>query len=281
MTLEAVVVFKAWIVGIWFACVFIGERIAPKTAAPSGRGRLLANGALWLIVLLISPVVVLPLTLLASDHALWTRQDALAAWPIVIVDVIVLDCWTYWLHRAYHRAPAMWRLHAAHHLDEFLDSSSALRFHAFEIALSALLRMAPIILFAIPFAHVVVFETVLLVATIFHHSNLNLPAKFERLLSRVVVTPSIHWVHHHAVWRDTNSNYSGVFSIWDRLFRTKSASPRAPDMKIGVEGHSDRTFIGLLATPFTGAGRPRFGGRETRREYQNGGPKSDAPSAGS
>ncbi|HXI85903.1 MAG TPA: sterol desaturase family protein, partial [Parvularculaceae bacterium] len=254
MTLEAAVASKIWIVAVWFAFIFILERARPKAAPPTARKRLVSNGALWLVVLLISPTIVLPLTVFASGHALWVRDGAFAAPVMILVDIVLLDCWTYWLHRAYHRIPLMWRFHAAHHLDEHLDSTSSLRFHAFEVALSALLRMLPIVLLAIPFAHVVVFETALLACAVFHHSNVRLPASIERGLSFVIVTPSIHWVHHHAKWGDTNSNYSGVFSWWDRLFGTKSRTIRTPEMAIGVEGFSDRPFLALLATPFTGAG---------------------------
>jgi sterol desaturase/sphingolipid hydroxylase (fatty acid hydroxylase superfamily) len=250
MRLEAVVLFKTWIIAGWFASVFVAERLAPAAPPPEGVARLVTNGALWLIVLLISPLIVLPLTAFASGHPIWMRPEIEPAWPLLVADIILLDCWTYWLHRAYHRVPVMWRLHEPHHLDEHLDSSSALRFHAGEVALSALLRMAPIALLAIPFGHVVIFETLLLAGAIFHHSNLRLPGRLERALSWVIVTPSIHWVHHHAIRRDTDSNYSGILSLWDRIFGTRSPTARAPEMKIGVEGLEDRAVFELLLRPF-------------------------------
>lgn len=252
MALEAIVIFKAWFIAGWFAAIFIGERLAAAAPPPQEMGRLISNIALWGLVLLISPLIVLPLTNFAAAHALWARPEALSGWPGLIFDIVLLDCWVYWLHRAYHRVPLMWRLHAPHHLDQHLDSTSALRFHAGEVALSALLRMVPIILLAAPFAHVVAYETLLLAGAIFHHSNLRLPPRLEAALSRLVVTPSIHWVHHHATWADTNSNYAGVFSLWDPLFGTRSRTPRKPDMKIGVEGVRDRPLFGLLIAPFTG-----------------------------
>jgi sterol desaturase/sphingolipid hydroxylase (fatty acid hydroxylase superfamily) len=97
---------------------------------------------------------------------------------------------------------------------------------------------------------VLVFETLLLVATMFHHSNLRLPPAFERALSRIVVTPSIHWVHHHRVRVDTDSNYATILSLWDPLFRSRSPHRRAPDMPIGVEGREERPLLGLVAAPF-------------------------------
>jgi sterol desaturase/sphingolipid hydroxylase (fatty acid hydroxylase superfamily) len=98
----------------------------------------------------------------------------------------------------------------------------------------------------------VVFETLLALSAMFHHSNLRLPPRLERALSCVIVTPSIHWVHHHAIRRDTDSNYSALLSLWDRLFASRSATRRSPDMPIGVEGLSDKGLAQLVARPFEG-----------------------------
>jgi sterol desaturase/sphingolipid hydroxylase (fatty acid hydroxylase superfamily) len=250
MALEAIVLFKAWFIAGWFAAIFVAERLAAAAPPPKEKARLVSNIVLWGLVLLGSPLIVLPLTNFAAVHALWARPPSLTGWPALIGDLILLDFWVYWVHRAYHRVPLMWRLHAPHHLDEHLDSTSALRFHTGEVALSALLRMAPIVVLAIPFTHVVAYETLLLAGAIFHHSNVRLPPWLETALSRVIVTPSIHWVHHHAVWTDTDSNYAGVFSLWDPLFGTRSKTARTREMKIGVENHKERSLLLLLVTPF-------------------------------
>ncbi|WDI31014.1 sterol desaturase family protein [Hyphococcus flavus] len=221
------------------------------TPYPASKARLVRNFGLWVIVLIASPIIVAPLTALGANQLLWVRTDSLQMNVLVLAgDIILLDLWTYWLHRAWHRVPVMWRFHKVHHFDEFLDSTSSFRFHLGEVAVSAALRLIPIAVLAIPFAHVIVFETVLLCAVIFHHSNLQLPERFENGLSRVMITPSIHWVHHHAVMRDTHSNYGAIFSVWDRLFHSQSKTKRTPKMKIGVESIEDKPFLGLILTPF-------------------------------
>lgn len=242
---------KAVFIPIWFALFFIGERLARVATPPVSKARLWRNGGLWAINLILSPAFVLPVTAWAAAHSPWTRPGWLAGGAGLATDFILLDLWVYWVHRAYHEIPLMWRLHRPHHRDEHLDTTSAARFHFGEVALSATLRVGLIVALAIPFAHVVLFETLLLAATIFHHSNLRLPGRFEAALSRVIITPSIHWVHHHALKTDTNSNYGAVLSVWDRLFGSRSRTRRSPDMKIGVEGLEDRPFLGLLIAPFT------------------------------
>jgi len=237
--------------GIVFVLLFTGERLAAAAPPPHSTARLLRNLGLWGIVIVLSPLIVAPITALGGNHVLWARPDALTFHPLLLLaDIIALDLWTYWVHRAWHRVPLMWRFHKIHHFDEFLDTTSAFRFHIGEVAGSAALRLIPIMALAIPIFHVIVFETLLVCAVIFHHSNLRLPAGFERTLSRIMVTPSIHWVHHHAVMADTHSNYASIFSLWDPIFGSRSATHRTPAMKIGVESVEDKPLLRLILTPF-------------------------------
>jgi sterol desaturase/sphingolipid hydroxylase (fatty acid hydroxylase superfamily) len=249
MTPDGAFSFKVAAAALAFAALFIAERLRPAAPPPRDRRRLAKNAGLWALTLLVSPLIVLPMTALAADHALWARPATVPA-AAMLADLLALDFWAYWVHRAYHRVPVMRRLHMPHHRDEHLDTTTAVRFHAGEIGFSALLRGLPILVLAMPLAHVVIYETLLLCFSLFHHSNLRLPPALERALSRFVVTPSIHWVHHHAVRRDTDSNYAAVLSLWDPVFGTRSPTRRTPDMRIGLEGHGETSFLGLLAAPF-------------------------------
>jgi sterol desaturase/sphingolipid hydroxylase (fatty acid hydroxylase superfamily) len=238
----------------WFALVFAGERLRPAAARPAVAGlpRLGRNGTFWIINTLLSPLVVLPVTAWAATHRAEWRPEWWSGWTGFALDVILLDFLIYWWHQANHRIPFLWRFHEVHHLDRFLDSTSAIRFHFGEVLLSAGARAAVILVLGFPFASVLAFEALLLCATIFHHSNLHLPPIVESALSRAIITPSIHWVHHHDVRSDTDSNYGTLFSFWDRLFRTRSPTIRTPTMSIGVEGNPERPLPALLARPFVG-----------------------------
>lgn len=266
--LTTLIAAKGVIVAAWFVLLFAGERLIPAAPRPGvaaepwppgrsllrvgGWARLGRNMALWLVNTVLSPLVVLPLTVWAAGKGfdLGLRPSWWSGWGGLVADLLLLDFLIYWWHRANHRLTFLWRFHAVHHLDGFLDTTSALRFHFGEVLLSALARAAAIVALGIPLASVLAFEALLLAATIFHHSNLLLPAGLERALAGVVVTPSIHWVHHHAVRRDTDANYATVLSLWDGLFGSKSATRRAPDMKIGVEGQGEESLAGLLSRPF-------------------------------
>lgn len=249
--------WKGAAVGVWLAALFLLERLRPAAPPPArlrdgrfGWKRLARNGGLFLANIGLSPLVVIPVSIWAAAVAPDWRPAWWSGWHGLIIDIILLDLFIYWWHRANHKSQFLWRFHEVHHLDEFLDTTSAVRFHFGEVLLSALVRAAVIVIFAVPLASVLVFEALVLISALFHHSNIRLPAAFERALAAVVITPSIHWVHHHAVRADTDSNYGTIFSFWDRLFGSRSRTPRTPDMPIGVERRAERPFLALLIRPF-------------------------------
>jgi len=98
-----------------------------------------------------------------------------------------------------------------------------------------------------------IYETVFNAETMFHHSNIRLPLKMERWLNKAIVTPRMHGIHHSAVGRETNSNYSVIFPWWDRLNRTLVLNVRQSSIRIGVPGYleeQDNRFRNLLIMPF-------------------------------
>ena len=264
MAIETLLAGKAAVIAVALALCFVCERLSPavdsalllrwRRATVAAWRRLGRNLGLFSVNLLLSPLVVVPITAWANIHDLGLRPAWWGGWPGLIADVVLLDLWIYWWHRANHEIPFLWRFHGVHHFDEMLDSTSALRFHFGEVVLSALARVPVILLFGMPLESVLVFEAAIMVGAIFHHCDARLPPRLEAILARLVITPSIHWVHHHAIRADTDSNYGTIFSFWDPLFRSRSRTRRWSDMPIGVEGARDRPLLRLMTTPFE---RPR------------------------
>jgi sterol desaturase/sphingolipid hydroxylase (fatty acid hydroxylase superfamily) len=89
--------------------------------------------------------------------------------------------------------------------------------------------------------------------TLFHHSNVRLPVRMERLLNRVLVTPRMHGIHHSQVRHETNSNYGVVFCWWDRLHRTLGLNVPQAHIEVGIPGYSrpdDNRFWHTVMLPF-------------------------------
>jgi sterol desaturase/sphingolipid hydroxylase (fatty acid hydroxylase superfamily) len=252
--IEALLSAKIAIIGVWFVVLAAGERLAPAAPRPGGEARLVRNLSLWAANTLMNPFITVPIGVAAASFQLWTRPEF--GWGGLILDLVVLDLWTYAWHRANHEWPLLWRFHRVHHLDRFLDTTSAVRFHPGEVLISALARAPLIVLADIPILSLLVFDALVLIGALFHHSNVRLPAKLEALLRVFIVTPSHHWVHHHTAHADTNSNYGTLLTVWDRALRSWSPRARTPDMAIGAGDALDAPLLKLAIVPFTAQSRP-------------------------
>ena len=239
-------VLKSILVVLSFVSTFVAERLWPADDRLENFARVWRNLSLATMNFVLGPLVVIPLSVYAQTHGAGLRP----AWWNVALDLLVLDLWIYFWHRLNHVLPFLWRFHEVHHRDEMLDATTALRFHFGEVTLSAVVRGLVIMLLSIPLSSVLIFETLVVLTAIFHHSNMRLPGWLENQLSCLIVTPRLHWVHHHATREDTDSNYATVLSVWDLMFRSRSPNPRVAGMKLGVEGQVDLTLPQLLLRPF-------------------------------
>jgi sterol desaturase/sphingolipid hydroxylase (fatty acid hydroxylase superfamily) len=177
------------------------------------------------------------------------------SWPLwaeLPLALLLFDLWMYLWHRANHAIPFLWRFHRMHHTDPEMDVTTALRFHCGEIALSSMLRLAVIPLLGLELWQVILYEIVLLPVIAFHHSNVALPEKWDRLLRAMIVSPNMHRVHHSDWQPETDSNFASVFSWWDRLWRTFRLRKDVRTLRYGLrefDGKEWQTISGLLRTP--------------------------------
>jgi sterol desaturase/sphingolipid hydroxylase (fatty acid hydroxylase superfamily) len=190
-----------------------------------------------------------PLTALVERRR-WglLKRVSLPQWLEVALAVALMDYTLYVWHVLTHRAPILWRFHAAHHIDLDLDASTALRFHFGEISISAIWRAAQILLIGVSPLALSVWQTCLLLSILFHHSNARLPLAFERRLSLLIVTPRLHGIHHSMIRAETDSNWSSGLSLWDRLHGTLRWDVPQDDITIGLPGYRSPDEVGLVAT---------------------------------
>ncbi len=137
-----------------------------------------------------------------------------------LVTFLILDYTNYLWHVLNHQLPMLWRFHLVHHTDPDLDVTTALRFHFGELIGFVFYRAAFVLLSGATALQVLVYEILFEAATQFHHSNWQLPYRLEKQLNKLIVTPRIHGIHHSMIREETDSNYSVIFSFWDRLHRT-------------------------------------------------------------
>jgi sterol desaturase/sphingolipid hydroxylase (fatty acid hydroxylase superfamily) len=227
-----------------------------REVEPKGRrlSRNLAVATLSAVVVRYAELpLVLPLAALVAERR-WGVLG-LVGLPVsaeVAVALVLFDYTLYLWHVLTHRVPVLWRLHVVHHVDLDLDASTALRFHFGEIAVSIGWRAAQVLAIGASPLALTTWQTVLLLSTMFHHSNVALPLARERRLVRWLVTPRMHGIHHSTVREETDSNWSSGLTLWDRLHGTLRLDVPQDGITIGVPAYrkpSEVTLATILALP--------------------------------
>src|SRR6516162_6966597 len=244
-----------------FGVMAVWELLRPRRRQATGRNWRWPNnlGVLAVDVVLVRillPITAVGLALIAEARGFGLfNLIALPRWASIIISVILLDLAIYLQHVLFHAVPALWRLHRMHHADLEIDVSTGLRFHPIEILLSMVIKLAVVVALGAPATAVLMFELLLNTTSMFNHSNVRIPERFDAALRWLVVTPDMHRVHHSSLSRETNSNFGFSLPWWDRLFGTYRAQPAAghEGMTIGIAQFREPSELRLdrmLIQPF-------------------------------
>ncbi|HYF21187.1 MAG TPA: sterol desaturase family protein [Ramlibacter sp.] len=233
-----------WVVAALLGTVFLGlllvERRRPlrRRTAPAGQrlvGNVATGAVAALAVALPNLLVTRPATALVERRQ-WGVLPRLGLPPAAErgAALVLMDYTLYLWHILLHRMPFLWRWHRVHHADPDLDVSTALRFHAAELAWSVPWRAAQVLLIGVPRRTLALWGSLTLAEVMFHHANLRLPRALERVLGWFVVTPRAHGVHHDSVAAHQHGNFSSGLAAWDHLHGTRAADIPQEAIVIGL-----------------------------------------------
>jgi sterol desaturase/sphingolipid hydroxylase (fatty acid hydroxylase superfamily) len=243
------------------ALMALWELLAPRRTQQIGRstrwpGNLGIVVVDTLVLRLLFPTAAVGIALIGESRG-WGLLNNLAVpgWIELIGAVVLLDLVIYLQHVLFHAVPGFWRLHRMHHADLEFDATTGVRFHPAEIVLSMVIKFGTVVALGAPAVGVLLFEVLLNATSLFNHGNVRLPARLDRALRWILVTPEMHRVHHSVVPRETNSNFGFNLPWWDRLFGTYRAEPAAghEGMVIGIDQFRDPRELRLdrmLLQPF-------------------------------
>ncbi|MBK8952794.1 MAG: sterol desaturase family protein [Chitinophagaceae bacterium] len=182
--------------------------------------------------------------------AYWFNANVLAA---VIIGVLALDFSSWLVHWIMHNTAIFWRFHIIHHSDTNVDVTTGLRHHPGDSLLRGVFFLLLIFVSGAPMYAVMIYQTLVVLATAFTHANINLPKRVDKVLSYFLISPNMHKVHHHWKRPYTDSNYGAVFSIWDRLLGTYSFL-ETKELRYGIDKNfpedKDENVLKLLLKPF-------------------------------
>lgn len=145
----------------------------------------------------------------------WIRSLPL---PIeVLVLMLAADFVQYWVHRAFHEIPALWRFHAVHHSTEYMDWLAGSRTHFVQELADRAFVMVPLYLLGPTTAALNLYVVIAAFQAVFVHANVGLRFGFLRY---VFVTPQFHHWHHSKDQPAIDTNYAVHTPLWDLLFRS-------------------------------------------------------------
>jgi sterol desaturase/sphingolipid hydroxylase (fatty acid hydroxylase superfamily) len=207
-----------------------------------GDARLITNFGLGILVLVANgflPMAKIGSSLLAQGFSVGLAATFAWPWVFALAVLIIADSLaSYWTHRALHAVPALWRIHRVHHADSSVDVSTSLRNHPLELVVTFPVSVVVILVVGAPPAAVIAAQAILVAASIWQHADIELP-RLERMLAPLLITPSIHRLHHSPERRLHDSNFGELITLWDRLFGTFSRSEGRG--RVGLDGQMARS----------------------------------------
>lgn len=174
-------------------------------------------------------------------------------WVEAILGVAALDLFAYFAHFLLHKSWLGWQFHRVHHSENAVDVTTAFRQHPGETIWRILWQLAAIIVLGLPLWVVIVYLILSTLNAQLEHSNIKMNRSLDRFLRLLIVTPHMHKVHHSRNQKQTDSNYSNILSVWDRLCGTYTAAVDFRKLRYGLDGfdvEERQTLSGLLKMPF-------------------------------
>jgi len=208
---------------------------------------------------LVSSLLVQVLTLLtfvpAKTLLAVTHLDALRAWvgalPFVVQFIAIMfltDLVQYWVHRAFHRFPALWRFHAVHHSARRMDWMAGARMHFLEILVLRATTVLP--MFVLGFSSMAMNSYIFVVYLYSTFVHANLGWRFP-WIEKLLVTPRFHHWHHGLEDEAVDVNFAVHFPLLDRLFGTYHLPKDRWPADYGVQGHPVPTgYLAQFKYPF-------------------------------
>ena len=190
-----------------------------------------------LLVQVLGYLTLAPSTALVAAAPIGGLRAAIGAQPFVLqlAEIMVItDFVQYWVHRAFHRVPFLWRFHAVHHSAKSMDWIAGARMHFIEIVVLRTATATPA--FALGFAPSALQAYLLLIYVYSTFIHANFGWNFD-WLGKYLVTPRFHHWHHGIDKEAIDVNFSIHFPLLDRLFGTYHLPPGQWPSGYGVGGH--------------------------------------------
>lgn len=144
------------------------------------------------------------------------RLSQIPHWLQGLIIIFIGDFVGYWTHRWLHVGP-WWDIHAIHHSSQEVSWLSSTRVHPFNDVVSRTAQSLPILFLGFAPVSVEIYAPLLTAYLGFTHANV--PWNYGPF-RYVLVSPVFHRWHHSCEPAAIDTNFAGLFPIFDWLFGT-------------------------------------------------------------
>ncbi len=155
------------------------------------------------------------------NYAIFAIPNTWWVWGLLI---LATDFVWYWYHRLGHEVNLLWAAHIVHHQSEEFNLTVSARITTFQAIVRGIFWCA------LPF---IGFPPLMVVTILMVHGAYSFFTHTQLLpklgwLEHVLITPSLHGVHHASDDKYLDKNYGDIFVFWDKLFGTFQKEEEAP-----------------------------------------------------
>ncbi len=190
---------------------------------------------------------------LIAEQTQWGELRAwVASQPIWLQFIEIMFCTDlvqYWVHRAFHRIPALWKFHAVHHSAKAMDWMAGARMHVLEIIVLRAFTVVPMFILGFTETAMHAYILAVYIHSTFIHANIHWDAE---KCGALFVTPRFHHWHHGIEREAIDVNFAIHFPLFDRLFGTFYLPERKWPSGYGIKGHPVPSgYLNQFFYPFT------------------------------
>jgi sterol desaturase/sphingolipid hydroxylase (fatty acid hydroxylase superfamily) len=190
-----------------------------------------------MMVQILAFLTLAPSRIILANWNLIGVRDAIASQPLwlqVIEIMLITDFVQYWLHRAFHRVPALWRFHAVHHSAQTMDWMAGARMHFIEIIILRAVSATPALVMGFSEAAAQAYLLIVFVYSTILHANIRGEPSWITL---ILATPRFHHWHHGIEKEAIDVNFAIHFPLLDKLFGTHHMPADRWPLGYGIGGH--------------------------------------------
>lgn len=146
-----------------------------------------------------------------------------------VLSILFLDFAMYYSHKLQHEIPLIWNFHEFHHSATEMTVLSNSRICSLQSITNII--VFPFYMFSafliaeflkeasfIPFLTLILFRSYDFLHQSLQHSSLKVI--YPKYISWLIMSPSLHWIHHSDNPEHYDKNFGVIFPFWDKIFGT-------------------------------------------------------------